>query len=429
MVHSPLTQPSASDRQPAHEPPRTETQAPARASAAIPEAGLLAPALPATASAETFNLEPAILAPAILEPAILEAAVLEIDLGAVVANWRLLGRNHPSGPVAGVVKADAYGLGAAQVAPALHEAGCRHFFVALPQEALAIRASIPGAMLAVLGGLPRGAEPDYVAHRLTPVLNSLAELDAWTATARRLGRALPASLQIDTGMARLGLDRHELAALQADHGRLAGIDLRYVMTHLVASEAPADPTNDLQRARFAAACAGLPPAPRSFANSSGIFLGAGWGSDLARPGAALYGINPTPDRPNPMRLPVRLTARILAVRDLRPGETVGYNATWRAARPSRIATVGVGYADGWHRSLSGCGRALFDGTPVPLVGRVSMDLTTFDVTDHPEAQPGSTLELLGPAQTPDDVARDAGTNGYEVLTSLGRRFHRIYRPA
>lgn len=357
------------------------------------------------------------------------AVILDVDLGAIVANWRLLGQHHPSGPVAGVVKADAYGLGAGDVAPALHAAGCRHFFVALPGEALAIRDRIPGAMLAVLGGLLPGSEPDYVARDLTPVLNTLGELDAWAATARRIGRTLPALLHIDTGMARLGLDEHELQILQADHSRLAGIDMRYVMTHLVASEEPDDPLNQRQRDRFAAACAGLPPAPRSFANSSGIFLGAGWGSDLARPGAALYGINPTPGRPNPMRLPVRLTARILAVRDVAPGESVGYNATWRATRPSRIATVGIGYADGWHRRLSGRGRALFDGTPVPLVGRVSMDLTTFDVTDCPSAQPGSWLELLGPAQTPDAVAAAAGTNGYEVLTSLGRRFQRIYHPA
>jgi alanine racemase len=357
------------------------------------------------------------------------AAVLDIDLGAIVANWRLLCRRHPSGPIAGVVKANAYGLGASEVAPALYAAGCRHFFVALPEEAVTIRDRLPGAMLAVLGGLLPGSEPDYAAHDITPVLNSLGDVDGWAATARRLGRPLPALLHIDTGMARLGLDARELATLQADHSMLSGIDLRYVMTHLVASEDPADPTNEHQRARFAAACAGLPPTPRSFANSSGIFLGAGWGSDLARPGAALYGINPTPGQPNPMRLPVRLTARILAVRDLQPGDSVGYNATWRAARPSRIATVGVGYADGWHRSLSGRGRALFDGTPVPLVGRVSMDLTTFDVTDQPAAQPGRWLELLGPGQTPDDVAQAAGTNGYEVLTSLGHRFQRVYHPA
>jgi alanine racemase len=357
------------------------------------------------------------------------AAILEIDLGAIVANWRLLGSLHSSGPVASVVKADGYGLGARQVATALHAAGCRHFFVALLDEALAIRDLVPGALVAVLGGLISGSEADYVTHDFVPVLGSVAEVDAWTDAARTVGHRLPAILHIDTGMARLGLDVRELAVLQQDHGRLAGIALRYVMTHLVSSEIAGDPLNGLQRERFAAACDGLPPAPRSLANSSGIFLGAGWGSDLARPGAALYGINPTPDRPNPMHLPVRLRARVLAVRDVPAGDSVGYNATWRAARPSRVATAGIGYADGWHRSLSGRGRAFFDGTPVPLVGRVSMDLTTFDVTDVPGVVPGAWLELIGPAQTPDDVAAAAGTNGYEVLTSLGRRFHRVYQPA
>lgn len=357
------------------------------------------------------------------------AARLEINLGAIVANWHILRQHHPGGPVAGVVKADAYGLGAANVAPALHEAGCGHFFVALLDEAMALRHRVPGAMLAVLGGPQPRSEPDYVGNDITPVLNSLAEIDAWTAAARRAGRVLPAILHVDTGMSRLGLDPCELATIQQDRSRLTGIELRYIMTHLVAAECPDDPLNDAQRGRFVAACAGLPAAPTSFANSSGIFLGAAWGSDLARPGAALYGINPTPGRQNPMQLPVRLTTRVLSVRNLQPGESVGYNATWRATRPSRIATVGVGYADGWHRALSGRGRAFFDGTPVPLVGRVSMDLTTFDVTDHLAVQPGGWLELLGPAQTPDDVAVAAGTNGYEVLTSLGRRFHRIYRPA
>jgi alanine racemase len=356
-------------------------------------------------------------------------AVLEVDLGAVVANWRLLKSLHSSGSVAGVVKADGYGLGARQVAMALHAAGCRHFFVALPDEAFAIRRLVPDAMLAVLGGLVPGSEADLVAHDIVPVLGSLGELDSWTQAAHAAGRMLPAILHVDTGMARLGLDARELAVLQQDHTRLAAIDLRYVMTHLVSSEVADDPLNALQRDRFAAACALLPAAPRSLANSSGIFLGPEWASDLARPGAALYGINPTPGRPNPMQLPVRLRARVLAVRDVPAGASVGYNATWRAGRPSRVATAAIGYADGWHRSLSGRGRAFFDGTPLPLVGRVSMDLTTFDATEAPGVVPGSWLELIGPAQTVDDVAAAAGTNGYEVLTSLGRRFHRVYRPA
>jgi alanine racemase len=201
------------------------------------------------------------------------------------------------------------------------------------------------------------------------------------------------------------------------------------MTHLVASEVGTDPLNERQRQRFADACAKLPPAPRSFANSSGIFLGSGWHSDLARPGAALYGINPTPNAPNPMHPTVRLRARVLTVRDVPAGTGVGYNATWHASGPSRIATAAIGYADGLHRSLSNQGRAFFDGTPVPLVGRVSMDLTTFDATQAPGVVPGVWLDIIGPDQTPDDLAVAAATNAYEVLTSLGRRFHRIYKSA
>ncbi len=356
-------------------------------------------------------------------PADAAGGVLHIDLGAIVANWRLLCARHPSGPVAGVVKGDGYGLGAGPVAAALYAAGCRHFFVAVLDEALAIRDLIPDAMLGVLGGLILGSEATYRAHRLTPVLGSLAEIHAW---GQGGGAAI---LHIDTGMARLGLDARELAVLQQEHTRLAGIDLRFIMTHLVSAEAADDPMNQHQRARFDAACATLPAAPRSFANSSGMFLGADFGSDLARPGAALYGINPIPGQPNPMRPVVRLMGRVLAVREIPVGATVGYNATWRATRPSRIATVGVGYADGWQRALSGRTQAFFDGAPVPLVGRVSMDLTTFDVTGHPAIVPGTWLELLGSSQTPDDVAVAAGTNGYEVLTSLALRLPRVYQAA
>jgi alanine racemase len=330
---------------------------------------------------------------------------------------------HPSGPVAGVVKADGYGLGARQVATALHKAGCRHFFVAYLNEALAIRDVVPNAMLAVLSGLIPGTEDAYVTHGLIPVLGSLDEIDRWR------GRAQEAIVHIDTGMSRLGLDAGELAALAQDHTRLYGMTIRYVMSHLVASEVPDDPINRLQRERFAAARAMLPPAPASLANSSGLFLGADFGSDLARPGAALYGVNPTPGHPNPMHNVVRLSVRVLAVREIPIGTSVGYNGIWTATRPSRIATAALGYADGFHRSLSGRGSARFDGTPVPLVGRVSMDLTTFDVTDHPAVQPGCWLEVLGPHLSPDDVAAAAGTNGYEVLTSLGRRFHLVYRTA
>ena len=358
-------------------------------------------------------------------------AILEIDLDAIAANWRVLCDRHPSGKVAGVVKANGYGLGAGPVAARLHREGCRHFFVAHLAEALAIRDAVPGAFLAVLNGLISGTEGEYVAHDILPVLGSLAEIEAWAAAARRADKKLPALLHVDTGMSRLGLDAREFSVIADEPSRLDGIDLRFVMTHLVSSEIPDDPLNVAQAEKFAAACARLPAAPRSIANSSGIFLGAGWASDLARPGAALYGINPTPGSKNPMRPVVRLSARVLQVRDVRAGETVGYNATWTASPsplgPRRIAAVGIGYADGWHRSLSNRGSARFDGTVLPLVGRVSMDLSTFDITTRPDIAPGAMLELLGAEHGPDAVAAEAGTNGYEILTSLGARFSRVYR--
>ncbi len=355
------------------------------------------------------------------------ASLLEVDLGAVVVNWRSLCARH-AGPVAAVLKADAYGLGAVPVARALHDAGCRHFFVAHLAEALAIRDAAPGAMLAVLNGLWSGDAALYTAAGITPVLGSLAELDAYAAHARIAGGALPALLHVDTGMNRLGLSADELDTLAADPARLLGIRVLYVMTHLAAAEVPDDPQNVRQHAAFADACARLPPAPRSLSNSSGIFLD-GFSSDLARPGAALYGVNPTPGQPNPMRPAVRLRAQVLQVRTVPAGAGVGYNATWTAPRPSRIATLPVGYADGYPRSLSNRAAACFDGAPVPLVGRVSMDLATFDVTDLPAIQPGAWLDLIGPEMPVDEVAARAGTNAYEILTQLGPRYHRTYLAA
>ena len=341
------------------------------------------------------------------------AVVLTIDLDAIAANWRLLSGLHPSGPVAAVLKADAYGLGAGRVAPRLHREGCRHFFVAHLAEAIPLRPLLPDSMIAVLNGLWPGHAPLYQQHDITPVLGSLPEIDDWAARA-------PALLHVDTGMNRLGLGASDLDRL--DPARLP--PLLYVMTHLVSAERPDDAVNQQQAARFAAACARLPNAPRSLANSSGIFLGLG--SDLARPGAALFGVNPTPGQPNPMQGVVRLMARIIGLRTIQPGETVGYNGQWTAMRPSRIATVSVGYADGYPRVLSNRAMACFDGQTVPLVGRVSMDLTTFDVTDVPGAGLGAWLELMGPNVPADQIADWAGTNCYEILTQLSRRYRRTY---
>jgi alanine racemase len=312
------------------------------------------------------------------------------------------------------------------VARALFAAGCRQFFVATPDEAATVRAALPDARLGVLNGLLPGQAPVYHELDCTPVLGSLAEIAEWRAATRRVGRSLPAMLHIDTGMNRLGLDPTETARLADDPSLLSGLRLAFVMTHLVASECPADPLNERQLRRFDAARARLPPAPTSIANSSAMFLGPAFAADLARPGAAVFGINPTPERDNPMRPVVRLRAQVLRVRDVPAGETVGYNASWTAGRPSRIATLPVGYADGFPRTLTNRAVAHFDGRPVPLVGRVSMDLTTFDITDHPAIGPGDWLELIGPDNPPDAVAAAAGTNGYEILTSLGSRYQRRY---
>ncbi len=330
--------------------------------------------------------------------------------------------------MAGVVKADAYGLGAARVGPALCNAGCRHFFVAHLAEGVVLRAAVgPAPMIAVLNGFAPGADGDA---GLLPVLNGLPDVEAHAAAARRRGSgAAPAILHLDTGMSRLGLDAREQEAVAADPSRLDGLDLRWLMTHLACADEPAHPLNTAQAGRFATICARLPGGvPRSVANSSGVFLGAGFASDLARPGCALYGINPTPGRPNPMRQTVRLDAPVLQVREIAPGDTVGYGATWTAARPSRVATVAAGYADGYLRALSGRAFGVFAGQSVPLIGRVSMDLIAFDVTDATGIAPGGAITLIGPdGLTPDDLAARAGTIGYEILTSLGNRYRREYR--
>ncbi|MFN8983878.1 MAG: alanine racemase [Alphaproteobacteria bacterium] len=352
-------------------------------------------------------------------------AVLHIDLAAIAANWRALAARAAPGAVAGVVKANAYGLGAARVAPALHAGGCRHFFVAHLSEGMALRAALgAGPMIAVLNGFAPGADEDA---GLVPVLNSLGDVLAHAAAGRGTGQAQPALLHLDTGMARLGLDAGEQARLAADHALLAGLDLLYVMSHLACADEADHPLNAEQAARFTRACAVLPRRKRSFANSSGLFLGSDYASDLARPGCALYGINPTPGAPNPMRPVIRLEAPILQIRDIPAGASVGYGASFVAACPSRIATIAVGYADGYLRSLSGRGVAAYRDMILPMVGRVSMDLITLDVTEAPGLAPGDRVTLIGgAAPSPDDLAAQAGTIGYEILTSLGDRYRRDY---
>lgn len=362
-------------------------------------------------------------------PGLAAGAVLTIDLDAIVANWRQLSAQVGGADCAAVVKADAYGLGAARVAPALAAAGCRQFFVAHLDEAIALKPHLPaGATLAVLHGPMPGTEPAFVAHGIRPVLNSPAQIDGWRRLASSLDRELDAAVQVDTGMARVGLAPDELRAIAADRELLSGVRVALVMSHLACADEPGHPANALQRARFVAARRLLPPAPASIANSSGIFLGPDYHFDLARPGAALYGVAPVPGRANPMRPVVRLEGRVVQTRFIEADTPVGYAEGWRSARPTRIATVAVGYADGWLRALGNRVSAWVGEVELPLVGRVSMDTITLDATALPEGAlvPGSMVELLGERQSVDALAAAAGTIGYEILTSLGSRYARRY---
>ena len=368
------------------------------------------------------------------------AATLTIDLGAIVENWRFLGARAGSlapstAACAAVVKADAYGLGLAEVAPALYQAGCREFFVALVHEGVQLRALIPpDATVYVLHGPQPGAEIECAQHTLVPVLNSPDQLQRWSNLANTRGERLPAVLQVDTGMRRLGFEARDFEALHVEafaSANLSGVEPILLMSHLVSAEDPADPINRIQLEQFQIARKRWPGLRCSLANSSGIFLGPAWHFDLLRPGAALYGVAPVPNQPNPMRPVIRLQAPIIQTRTIAPGDRVGYNHTWRASRPTRVATLSVGYADGYLRSLSNRAIVRFMGQTAPLIGRVSMDTITVDVTELPEHQltPGAQVDLIDSAHDINQVATEAGTNAYEILTSLGPRYRRQYLAA
>lgn len=350
-------------------------------------------------------------------------SILTVDLGALAANYRLL-CDMAGGECGAVVKADAYGIGMCPVASALHAQGCRHFFVGHLAEGIELSVLLSDAAIIVLNGIPPGAERSAAAAGLIPALNSPEQITAWRGTARALGRRLPGALQFETGMTRLGLSPAAAEAVAADAFALDGIDLRLVLSHLACADEPHHPANAAQAALFARLAALFPGVPRSLANSSGIFLGAGYRSDVARAGAALYGINPTPGAPNPMREVVRVEAKVIQVADCAAGTGIGYGHDFHADRPMRLATISLGYADGWPRRARGA--AFHAGARLPFVGRVSMDSIVVDISALPAGalSPGDLVEVIGDSQTVDDVARLAGTIGYEILTGLGRRFHR-----
>jgi len=360
---------------------------------------------------------------------------LAVDLGALRRNYARLREKAAPAECAAVVKGIGYGVGAIEAAQALNAEGCRTFFVATLGEAdsLALSGTLTDSTIYVLDGLIPGSAGDFAALGVRPVLSGLAEIDEWAAFCEARAETLPAALHVDTGMNRLGLKAAEQQVLRDAPERLAGVNITMLMTHLACADEPDHPKNAQQRDRFTDFAAALPALPLSLANSAGIFLGPDYHFDLVRPGIALYGGNPFARLQNPMEPVVSLYGRILQIGEAGAGDTVGYGAMRELKRPTRYATVAVGYADGYFRSLSSSDAhdgavASLDGATLPILGRVSMDLIVFDVTDLPEgrARRGGFVELIGPQFNVDAMGKQAGSFAYEVLTRLGPRFQRIY---
>ncbi|WP_103255845.1 alanine racemase [Tabrizicola aquatica] len=345
----------------------------------------------------------------------MSTATLTIDLDAIAANWRALDRlTGPEVQTAAVVKADAYGLGVTRVARALAQAGARRFFVAYAEEGAAVRQALgPGPQIAVLSGHMAGDTEMIFDLDLTPMLNSLDQIT------RHL-ESLPGhpfGVQLDTGMNRLGV---EMLEWQAVAPILVDAGPELLMSHLACADEPDHPLNEAQLRAFHAMTDGT-GLPRSLAATGGILLGPRYHFDLTRPGVGLYG-----GLPHAAAHPVvTLSLPVIQTREVEVGEAVGYGCTWIADKPSIIATVSGGYADGLPRTLSNKAQ-LWDGdTPCPLVGRVSMDLITVDITHLPEVP--RFLDILGPHQGVDALAEFGGTIGYEILTGLGSRYARRHQ--
>ena len=359
--------------------------------------------------------------------------ILTVDLDAVVANWRKLEKTSVPSECAGVIKADAYGCGLDPVARALAAAGCKTFFVATLDEAKAAREALPSADIYVLDGFFQNCGDAFAKINCKPVIGDLNELAEWDVFCRRSGWAGGAAIHIDTGMNRLGLRLVEAQGIvprinAGDHG------ITLVMSHLACAETLNHPLNGKQLAAFREIASLFSGVPASLSNSSGVFLGAQFQFDLMRPGAALYGINPTPEADNPMQPAVDLKARIVQIRNVERGESVGYGATWTARRPTKLAIVAAGYADGYFRAASANdgtrgAEVVVAGKRCPIAGRVSMDLIAVDITDLEKnaARRGHMVTLIGEGITVDELAHHFGTIGYEVLTSLGKRYARIYK--
>ncbi|HTJ57827.1 MAG TPA: alanine racemase [Devosiaceae bacterium] len=358
---------------------------------------------------------------------------LTVDLGALARNWRALEKVSTGALCGAVVKADAYGTGIVSASEALYAAGARFFFTATVDEAVAVRGVVPDAHIFVLDGLYPGAAETYAAERLMPCLTSLAMLEEWLAFCVKRNEAFPAALHFDTGMNRTGFRLTEVEIVTARIREL-GFAPQMVMSHFACADQPSHEKNRVQLALFQSLLQHFPAIPASLSNSAGLMTSREYHFQMVRPGIALYGGRAVNGRRNPMARVVTLEAPILQVKEARTGESVGYGASYTLSRDSRLAILGIGYADGLFRSLSGTnshqgGKVAIGGRVLPIVGRVSMDLTTVDITDlggHVPV-PGDMAEILGPSISADDQADACSTIGYEILTSLRLgRYQRRY---
>ncbi len=347
-------------------------------------------------------------------------ANLTINLAALGENYRILTGESSPAKLAAVVKANAYGLGIKEVATTLSGAGCMIFFVATLDEGIELRQILPNARIYVFHGALSGTAEELVANSLIPVLNSLVQMENWLPYADHA-----AALHIDTGMSRLGLTPEECNKIPF----ITSYNIDLVMSHLSCAEDKNHPKNLQQLSLFKKLRKFIPSQYASLAASSGIFLGTGYHFDLCRAGICLYGINPTPLSPNPLTQVVRLQAKIIQIRYVDSPQTVGYGASHRVMKPTKIATLAIGYADGYMRSLGNSGVAFIENYKVPVVGRISMDLTTVDISNVPDHLLSSktAVDLIGPNNPIDKIAKQAGTISYELLTSFGNRIERNYK--
>lgn len=351
---------------------------------------------------------------------------MTVNLDALARNYRLLRKTAAPAKCGAVVKANAYGLGVEAVANCLFEEGCRHFFVATVTEGIELRQQFATAEIFVLAGAQAGEERTLRGANLIPVLNSHEQIVRWVELGE--SKRYPVIVHLDTGMKRLGLDMREINQVALDSRVMSGLEIAYLMTHLACADEPANSFNQQQVDLFEGLCQRFPDARTSIGNSAGMLTAEQYRGDLVRPGIALYGGNPFAYARNPMEVVVTLQAPILQVQEVTSATTVGYGATRRIAAPARLATVGVGYADGIPRALSNCGEAYLGDSRVPIVGQVSMDLLTLDVSSvgRQYVYPGASVELIGRNMLLDDAAKAAGTIGNELLTGFGSRWERRF---